>query len=584
MAHFSEQCKRLRLIEPALREYTDFARIPTGDSDVYLLQLPFEPTISYVPEDGFIDAIKSFLQRLGQNAVVCILTSPVFAAEIWPQIETCIHFKLWLSVKLDVSFPDNPILAPSHATVLVATKYRQALRHTKTRVAYTYCPACNKTTKDYGGKKHTYHEYGTLISDIWRDISCDPKTRPEEIIDRLRDLFGLDSHRTLYYIDCKAFFKPSQQFAIPSAEYKKSSSAPANPGLFRGDCLDLLSRIPSEGIDFCFADPPYNLEKKYDTWNDSLDIQKYFSWCDLWLSELMRVLKPGRTAAVLNIPLWAIRHFSFLKTIASFQSWIVWEGLSLPVRMIMPSNYAILCFSKGAPRLLPEPTQAESSVEDKNCLLTAKEGFCFRPDCTHYRKLSGIPDKEPISDLWWDIHRLKHNSRRADHPCQLPPSLMRRLIALFAQPGEIVLDPFNGVGTTSLCAQETGRSYIGIEISEKYHAIAQNRHKELSSGVDPFRKTTSVPKIKNNYVRRIEKQKYVVSKKELQLDVRRISHELGRIPLRNEVEIFGKYPIQYYDEYFLNWSAVCAAARTTGMSENRKIFPGSFKDKQLTLF
>src|SRR5690606_15264265 len=88
-------------------------------------------------------------------------------------IAPLLRYHLWIAIKredLAVSTTDVA-LANHHVGVLVYTKYNKQLQHTKTRLAYTYCPACNKTTKDYGGKKHTYHPYGTLISDIWRDIS-----------------------------------------------------------------------------------------------------------------------------------------------------------------------------------------------------------------------------------------------------------------------------------------------------------------------------------------------------------------------------------------------------------------------------
>jgi site-specific DNA-methyltransferase (adenine-specific) len=76
-------------------------------------------------------------------------------------------------------------------------KYKGVLQHTKTRVQYSYCPVCGKTTKDYGGKKHTYHSYGTLLSDVWRDIECNPNEGADVILQRLVDLFGMAPHQHL---------------------------------------------------------------------------------------------------------------------------------------------------------------------------------------------------------------------------------------------------------------------------------------------------------------------------------------------------------------------------------------------------
>src|SRR5207253_443771 len=149
----------------------------------------------------------------------------------------------------------------------------------------------------------------------------------------------------------------------------------------------------------------------------------------------------------------------------------------------------------------------------------------------------------PLTDLWWDLHRLKHNARRVDHPCQLPLALMQRLIALFTVPGEIILDPFNGAGTTSLCAELLGRRYVGIELSDEYHRLSMARHDLLQRGGDPFAKTAAVPRSKNSPVRRVGRGEYAVPKKTLQLEVRRIAHTLGRLPTRDEVERLSKYPI-----------------------------------------
>ena len=200
------------------------------------------------------------------------------------------------------------------------------------------------------------------------------------------------------------------------------------------------------------------------------------------------------------------------------------------------------------------------------------------------RKAAREADRKPITDLWWDIHRLKHNSRRVDHPCQLPPALMYRLIALFTYPGEVILDPFNGAGTTSLCAETMGRRYVGIELSEKYHELALSRHQLLKNGVDPFAKVSSVPKAKNSRVKRIGGIRYEVSKKTLQLDVKRIAAELQRMPTRDDLVKLSVYPIRMFDEYFISWGEVCAAARTTGMTETRKAAKRPKRPDQKLLF
>jgi site-specific DNA-methyltransferase (adenine-specific) len=561
MPHQSENARRLTV---RWHTISNIAELPKPDSDqpgVWLFVLPHGRSDADADvSPRWIAGLTRFVRSLHPSSIVALLTTPADAAATWPHLSGLLKLQLWVAVKLNEPIVRSPGALPEHhAALLILSKYAWSLRHTKTRIAYTYCPACDRTTKDYGGKKHTYHAYGTLLSDVWRDMTYSPGRRPRAIATRLSDLFGLEPHRHLSVFDFQSA-PELRPWARPSDGVSSRQKPPAllPSRLVRGDALRELRRLPSDSIDFCFADPPYNIDKRYDVWNDAIAASDYLGWCDQWLVELARVLRPGCTCAVLNIPAWAVRHFQQMKRLLTYQAWIAWEGLSLPVRMIMPGHYAIVCFSKGPARAL--------SVGSLEAL---REGYCLRASCMRARRSAREPDHQPITDLWWDIHRLKHNSRRVDHPCQLPPALMRRLIALFTSPGEMVLDPFNGAGTTSLCAAALGRRYGGIELSSEYHALALRRHELLRDGGNPFDKTDDVPLSKNSRVRRAGGVRYPVPKKALQLEVRRVAEHLGRLPSRDELERHGRYPFRYYERYFVNWGEVCAAARTTGMSETR---------------
>ena len=124
----------------------------------------------------------------------------------------------------------------------------------------------------------------------------------------------------------------------------------------------------------------------------------------------------------------------------------------------------------------------------------------------------------------------------------------------------------------------------GIELSSQYHEIALQRHEQLIQGINPFAKMDTVPKVKNSPVQRLPKQKYRVSKKALQLEVKRIANEIGRLPSKDDVRMLSKFPIEYFEQYFVSWGEVCAAARTTGMSENPKTLEDSHSNEQLTLY
>jgi site-specific DNA-methyltransferase (adenine-specific) len=553
VSHQSENPTPLEVVRIASN---DLATLPDG-SDVTLFWLPSDA--SRQNTRALAERLTAWSERLENHAVVCALTSPETAARLVPLLEGSLHYQLWVAVKTPrrVS-PDS--LPHQHAALLVFTRSSGVLKHTKTRIGYSYCPACGKTTKDYGGKKHVYHEYGTLMSDVWRDLEIEPERGITLVVDRLRDLFSLEPHRTLQVIDLHELDLGHE--TPLTVTIRDDLSTILESQLINGDSLEVLATLPENSVDFVFADPPYNLDKRYDRWDDALEARQYIEWCNQWLTALERVLKPGGTLAVLNIPQLAARHFAHLDTFMRFQSWIAWEGLSLPVRFIMPAHYGIACFSKGEPRPLPGTLESHPSLQP------LEEWYCLRSTCVAKRNQSRITDRGILSDLWWDIHRLKHNTYRVDHPCQLPPLLMERLIGLFTHPGEIVLDPFNGAGTTTLVAAQMNRRYIGIELSEKYHAITLERHVGLERGINPFDKGKSTPKSKNSRVKRLD-QRGSVTKKELQLEVKRIAIELGRLPTREDVATMGRYSLKLYDASFLSWAEACAAARTTGMSETR---------------
>jgi site-specific DNA-methyltransferase (adenine-specific) len=534
---------------------------------------------------------------LGPEATLITLGEPIDLIQVHATVVSSMRYQHWIAIRRSSPrlVQGSYALPQYHFGALIHTGYKSPLRHAKTRIGYTYCPACDRTTKDYGGKKHTYHHYGTLMSDVWRDIACDLNGDVTVLIERFADMFGVEPYQELRVVDCGPLEleRVSAEAVEPTpAKARRNDAVPPTlkDKLILGDCLEELPRIPDNSVDFAFADPPYNLGKKYTGYADDIAITEYFEWCDKWIAELARVLRPGRTCAILNIPLWAIRHFLYMEKILKFQSWIAWDALGFPVRRIMPAHYAILCFSKGDPRELPGLTgeagqiDVESSSNVFKAFEPLAEGFCLRSRCAARRKAVGINDRGPLTDLWWDIHRLKHNSRRVDHPCQLPPQLMYRLISVFTKPEEIVLDCLNGAGTTSLAAHQLGRRYIGMEISKEYHDLAQGRHEEILNGMDPFRKARRILTAKNSPVPRRPQQKYAVPKKTLQLAVKRIATKLGRLPTRDEVIRYGRYPIRYYDEYFAGWGEVCAAARTTGMSETRESTRDQCTAHQLGLF
>lgn len=578
MSHFSVDGQPLSITYTRPNTKDEIRAAASNITDVCIVILPPSEPANYAqPLQGIGELIGTLSSTLGENATLVTIGEVIDLVQVQAEMPDNIRHQHWIAIKRSKPIAGNSRRLPHlHFGALVHTRYGASLKHTKTRIAYTYCPVCDKTTKDYGGKKHTYHESGTLISDVWRDISSDLAGDLGPVISRFSDLLGIEMYSTLHVIDARSSNLVREPFARGLIE-DLENVVPADVvnRIVQGDCLEKLKELPSNSVDFAFIDPPYNLKKKYLGYADDMGIQEYFNWCDEWIDEIFRVLKPGRTLALLNIPLWSVRHFLHMQEIAEYQNWIVWDALAFPVRMIMPAHYSILCFSKGEARDMPGLTgesthiSVASAPKTFHSLLPLADDYCLRANCVDTRIAAKINDKTLLADLWSDIHRLKHNSRRVDHPCQLPPHLMYRIITAFTKPGEVVLDCFNGAGTSTLAAHQLGRRYIGIEASEKYCQIAEERHWEIDNGIDPFRKEDRILTSKNSPVRRLAKQTYKVPKKTLQLEVKRVARQLGHIPTREELIQHGKFPIEYYDNYFVSWGEVTAAARTTGMQEQR---------------
>ena len=243
--------------------------------------------------------------------------------------------------------------------------------------------------------------------------------------------------------------------------------------IITGDCLELLKEIPDESVDMTFADPPFNLKKKYTNYNDSLEFKEYLDWCDEWISEMVRVTKPTGSIFVHNIPKWLSYYGKFLNEYANFKHWIAWNAPTAPMgKSLQPAHYGILFYVKDIKQAKIYELRMPHERERKSSYLRKDYGG----------KKAGIhPDGPLVSDVWTDIHRIKHNKYRDEHPCQLPIHLLERLILMVTDEGDIVLDPFMGTGTTAIAAKKLGRKYIGFDLNEEYKIICENKLKKVDS-------------------------------------------------------------------------------------------------------
>jgi site-specific DNA-methyltransferase (adenine-specific) len=237
--------------------------------------------------------------------------------------------------------------------------------------------------------------------------------------------------------------------------------------IIQGDCLELFKEIPDNSVDMTFADPPFNLQKKYSNYRDNLKVKEYLGWCEKWIKEMVRVTKPTGSIFVHNIPKWLTFFSGYLNEISYFKHWISWDAPTAPMgKSLQPAHYGILFYTKSEKGAkfyeLRHPHKRDR-----------KQGYLLKD---YGGKKDGLHPFGPlVSDVWTDIHRIKHNNKRDLHPCQLPIHLMDRLILMVTDENDIVLDPFSGTGTTAISAKRMGRRYIGFEIDDKYINVSKQK-------------------------------------------------------------------------------------------------------------
>ena len=234
--------------------------------------------------------------------------------------------------------------------------------------------------------------------------------------------------------------------------------------ILQGDALEVLREIPSDSMDITFADPPFNLKKRYASYRDSKEVEAYVTWCGEWIREMVRVTKPTGSIFIHNIPKWLVRFGAVIDTVAAFRHWIAWDAMGTPLgRTLMPNHYGILYYVKSNDYKFYDIRMPHRRCRSCGIVLQDYGG----------KKAQMHPFGPLVSDVWTDLHRIRHKVRRDEHPCQLPVPVLERLILMSSDEGDIVLDPFLGAGTTAVAARRLGRRYMGIELDPKYCDISQ---------------------------------------------------------------------------------------------------------------
>lgn len=244
----------------------------------------------------------------------------------------------------------------------------------------------------------------------------------------------------------------------------------ADATIYHGDCLNALHDIKDGSVDLIFADPPYNIGKRFgefkDTWPSDVN---YAEWCYRWLEICIKKLKPNgslyvmtSTQAMPYLDLWLRSRMSIL-------SRIVWhyDSSGVQARKYFGSLYEPILFSVMNPK---DYTFNADDIE-----VEAKTGAVRK--LMDYRKEVPTPYKTTkIPGNAWYIPRVRYRmTEYEDHPSQKPEALLERVIKASTNVGDLVLDPFGGTFSTCAVAQRLGRRSVSIELEAQYVKIGLRR-------------------------------------------------------------------------------------------------------------
>lgn len=526
-------------------------------------------------EQAMILLLQESVRVLKMGGVLFVQGLPATLPEFGVFLDKHLKFKYWLSV--ESTLVENAQLPSVHAAVMLFTKGNGRFNIKRTRLPHQSCGACERTLKDWGGKAHLMHPDGYVISDVIKDIpSANNYSQiSKPLFDLLLEMLdfshmkkgGQDEFSDMPQPVVTGLVGPKeglawQQYHVsePTIQYILPNFPQAVDGngqgaerreqpiingdnlfnvIHEGDAIEILKQYPDESVDLVFADPPYNLEKDYIVYDDGQADHEYVEWCNDWLAEYIRILKPTGSLFVLNLPRWAIHHANFLNQHLYFQNWIVWDALSEPRGKVMPAHYALLFYTKSLEKFTFN-YDAVSPIDARH--------YCLRASCIRQRKKQGDNDKSGLTDIWWDIHRIKHRRDRDYHPCQLPELLMKRIIQLSTDPGDVVVDAFGGTGTTPLTALELGRQYVAIDLDPYYVKIMREKIEQIEEHGQIQRQST-------------KRLALPVTKKALQLELRRLTMDLGRLPTKKDVREKSQYDLEVYLETFPTWGKALKAAK-----------------------
>jgi len=240
--------------------------------------------------------------------------------------------------------------------------------------------------------------------------------------------------------------------------------------IYKGDCREVLPQLSDVGM--LFADPPFNVGKKYSGSAKKDARDDYYEWCESWIEGGFSCLSDSGSFYLMTITRHLAHVWPMMEKRGEFISQVVWRNHSGAVhtREFWPSYQPVLLYGKTESYFFNVEAESRETGQRR---------------WGGYSKGSGY--KGRITDTWDDIPMiysgsishpeaiLKRGTKQKAHPCQMPLSLVGRAMAFSLPPGATIVDCFSGSGTTLRAAKNAGVKAIGIEIEEEYCEMAAKR-------------------------------------------------------------------------------------------------------------
>lgn len=228
--------------------------------------------------------------------------------------------------------------------------------------------------------------------------------------------------------------------------------------LYQDDSLSLMENLPKNSFDLIFADPPFNLNKKYESnINDQLSKTEYLKWTETWVLRCIDLLKEGGSFFVWNLPVWNTYISSILNKYLNFRQWITVDiKYQLPIpNKLYPAHYSLLYYTKG-----------KKPNTFNNQRLPIEICRHCGGDIKDYGGYKNKLNKNGLNltDVWHDLSPVRHSKYKSRESNELPIKLLERVISMASNEGDLIFDPFGGSGTTFIVSEILKRKWIGCEI------------------------------------------------------------------------------------------------------------------------